>query len=66
MTHHQSITLIEVEDELRKTYGIETQQLLQRLWHALETFIDFPVGNYLLQSDLKQLDYIKIYDKTEN
>ncbi|XP_055306386.1 uncharacterized protein LOC129570703 [Sitodiplosis mosellana] len=64
--HHQTITSFEVENELRTNYGIERQQLLQRLWHALQTFNDFPPGDYLLQSDSKHLDSIKIFEKTNS
>lgn len=58
--------MLDVENELRANYGIEAQQLLQRLWHTLQTFNDFPVGDYLLQSDPKQLNSVKVYEKTES
>lgn len=64
--HRQSLTLMDVENELITIYGIETHHILRRLWHALQTFSDFPPGNYLLQSDSKNVDCIKIYEKIEN
>lgn len=64
--NHQTISLNDVENELKLQHGIEAQQLLQKLWHAFQTFYEFPVGDYFLQNDSKQADYIKIYEKTEN
>lgn len=55
---------MDLEHELESRFGIETQPLLQRLFHALQTFIDFPVGDYLLQNDAEKCDYVKIYVQT--
>lgn len=63
--HRQSVTVMDVETELEDQCGIETQQLLQRLWQTLQTFSGFPAGDYLLQSDLKQNDYVKVYERTD-
>lgn len=63
IAHHQSITLAEVENELNTKYKIEKKNLLQRLWHTLQTFSGFPTGDYLLQSDAKQPNCIRVYEK---
>lgn len=57
---------MDVEDELETQYGFETQQLLQRIWHTLQTLNGFPAGDYLLQSDAKQNDCVKVYEKSDN
>lgn len=61
----QSIGLNDVEDELKSRHGIESHKLLQELWHVLQTFNQFPAGEYFLHQDSKQTDYVKIYEKTD-
>lgn len=63
MIHRQKLTLINVQCELNTKYGIDSQQFLQRLWHAFQTFSGFPVGEFLLKSDTKQTDCVKVYEK---
>lgn len=58
---HQKMTLIDVQSELESKYGIESQELLQRLWHALQIFSGFPTSRYLLQNDTKQFDCVKVH-----
>lgn len=64
--HRQSISLKKVEEELRIQYAVEAQQLLQRLWHTLQTFSQFPPAEYLVKSDSKQFDPIKIFEKSND
>lgn len=67
MLHRQSFTLRELESELKNKIGIESKQLLGRLWHALRTFSGFPNGDYLLlQNDAKQSGFIKIYERSDS
>ncbi|XP_031621198.1 uncharacterized protein LOC116339454 isoform X2 [Contarinia nasturtii] len=62
----QSFPLNVLENELNAKYGIETQQLLQKLWQALQTFVAFPVGDYLLQSDSKQPTNVNVFEKSNS
>lgn len=66
IVRHQSITLMQVEKELADRFSIDAQQLLQRLWNLLRTLTGFPLGEYLLQRDKKQLECINVYGKVEN
>lgn len=63
--HQKLITLQEIENELQHRYGIETQELFQKLWNALDTFNGFPEGDYLLQSNAKVSNQYKIYKKCD-
>lgn len=63
--HRQRISVMDVENDIEQQCGIETQNLLQRLYHALQTFSGFPVGDYLLQSDCNKIDFVKVYGKTD-
>lgn len=66
MIHCQELSAMEIATELEEKCGVETQRLLQKLWQALQTFSGFPSGDYLLRSDVKHNDHIKVYEKTEN
>lgn len=57
---------MQVDSELRDRFGIEAQQLLQRLWNVLCIFNRFPTGKYLVQRDKKQLAHAKVYEQIEN
>lgn len=64
--HRQSISLMQVQNELEDRFGIEVQHLLQKLWNVLRTLIGFPSGEYLLQRDKRQSDCVKVYEKVVN
>lgn len=66
IVHRQTISLMQVNNELEDRFGIEVQHLLQRLWNVLCKLNEFPIGKYLLQGDKKQLACVKVYEKVEN
>lgn len=59
----QSINLEHVTTALKTQYNIEPQHLLQCIFHALDTFIGFPAGEYLLRGNRAASDYIRVYEK---
>lgn len=65
IVHRQSISLMQVQNELENRFGIEAQHLLQRLWNVLRTITGFPTGEYLLQRDKKQSDCVKVFEKVK-
>lgn len=64
--HRQTISLMQVQNELENRFGIEVQHLLQRLWNVLCTLTAFPTSEYLLQRDKKQSDRVKVYEKVKD
>lgn len=59
----ESISLEHVTTALKTQYNIEHQQLLQCIFHALNTFIGFPAGEYLLRGNRAASNHIKVYEK---
>lgn len=59
--HQQPIGLEQVTASLKSQHSIESQQLLQRIFYALDTFNRFPAGKYLLRSEKSAANLVKVY-----
>lgn len=57
------VKLEEIEASLRNLYGVERKILLKHLWTSIQTFLNFPNGEFLLRHCRMDCGLIKVYQK---
>lgn len=60
------LKLIDIENELFYLYKIQPNSLLQNLWGLLKAINTFPSDQYLLKHELKNNNYVMVYNKCDN
>uniref|UniRef100_A0A1Q3F2F7 Putative nmda receptor-regulated protein 2 c-terminus n=1 Tax=Culex tarsalis TaxID=7177 RepID=A0A1Q3F2F7_CULTA len=63
LSHHY-LELKDIEEELKRLYDIEPQNLLTNLWQTLRLLMQFPPGEHLLQHDTKNAETVMILSQS--
>ncbi|XP_001845841.2 uncharacterized protein LOC6035710 [Culex quinquefasciatus] len=63
LSHHY-LELKDIEEELKRLYDIEPQNLLTNLWQTLRLIMQFPPGEHLLQHDTKSPETVMILSQS--
>lgn len=63
LSHHY-LELKDIEEELKRLYDIEPQNLLTNLWQTIRLIMQFPQGEHLLQHDTKNAETVMILSQS--
>ncbi|XP_062560478.1 uncharacterized protein LOC134224855 isoform X2 [Armigeres subalbatus] len=57
---HHYLELKDIEEELKRSYDIEPANLFTNLWQTLKLLLNFPIGEHILQHDIRNKETLNV------